>query len=132
MPTAEIQLHDIKPLMEIQEYSLYYFIALVVVGTILLISLVYLAIKWFKNRNKFNLRAEHSRLLKEISFQNPKRAAYDITFYGLTFRDDSERHRKAYELLVEELEAYKYKKDVTSFSDEAKHLFDIYLGLIDV
>ena len=132
MPENEIKLHDIKPLIEIQEYSFYYFLGAVFIGVVLVTLLGYLTYKWLKNRNRYNKRADHSQKLREIRFENPKKDAYDITFYGLTFRDDTPRHKKAYEALVHSLEVYKYKKDVPPFSDETKHLFDIYLGLIDV
>jgi len=132
MQNQEIQLHDIKPLLEIQEYSLYYFIVLVSVSIILLLGISYLLYKYFKNKKKFNIRKEHLKSLHEISFDDAKKAAYEITFYGATFKDDSQRHAKAYEHLLEHLEAFKYKKDVGAFSDDAKHYFEVYLGLIDV
>jgi uncharacterized membrane protein YcjF (UPF0283 family) len=132
MPTNEIQLHDIKPLIEIQEYSFYYFMALIALVIIVVVALSYLLFRWFKNRNKFNMRAEHLKLLKAIRFDEAKQDAYRITHYGMTFQDDSERHKKAYHELVEALEEYKYKKSVASFSDDVKHKYEIYLGLIDV
>jgi len=132
MPQNEIQLHDIKPLMEIQEYSFYYFLALVSLAVVITLGLLYLLFRWFKNRNKFNIRAENLKLLKTIKFTDPKKNAYDITFYGATFKDDSERHLKAFLELVEALEEYKYKKSVASFNEDVKHKHELYLGLIDV
>ena len=132
MQTQEIPLHDIKGLVEVQEYSLYYFSALVFIGVLLLLGVLYLLYKYLQNKKKFNLRKEHQRLLHEIDFSDAKKAAYEITQLGSTFKDDSERHQRAYELLVEDLEAYKYKKEVEAFSSESKHLLENYLGLIDV
>jgi len=132
MQNSMIQLHDIKPLMEIPEYSFYYFIVGVTLSTILLFSLLYLLLRWLKNRKKFNIKVAHSKLLHQINYKDAKKDAYAITLYGLTFKDETPRHQRAYEALVESLEAYKYKKDVPPFNDETKHLFEIYLGLIDV
>ena len=132
MPTNEIQLHDIKPLMEIQEYSFYYFLALLSLATVIVLGLLYLLFRWFRNRNKFNIRAEHLKLLKSVNFDSPKESAYKMTLYGATFKEDSERHMKAYDELVALLEEYKYKKTVDSFDDAVKHKYEIYLGLIDV
>ncbi|MEA1982619.1 MAG: hypothetical protein U9N39_03650 [Campylobacterota bacterium] len=128
----DIPLHDIKPLIEIQEYSLYYSVALGIVSTIILFSVLYLLIKYLKNRNKFNIRAEHLSLLNAITYEDAKKDAYDITLYGATFKDDSQRHSNAYRALVDSLEEYKYRKNVDAFSDETKHHIDIYLGMIDV
>ena len=131
MQGQEIPLHDIKGLVEIQDYSLYYFSVLVIVGFILFLGALYLLYKFLQNRKKFNLRKEHAKLLHKIKFSDAKKAAYEITQLGSTFKDDTPRHERAFELLVEDLESYKYKKDVSSFSSESKHLLENYLGLID-
>jgi len=128
----DIALHDIKPLIEIQEYSLYYLIALSTVVIIVLSALMYLAFKYLKNRKKFNVRKDNLSRLRAIDFSDAKSAAYAITTFGKTFKDDSERHIRAYDALLDELESYKYKKDVENFSDETKHIFETYLGLLDV
>lgn len=128
----DIPLHDIKPLIEIQEYSMYYLIGVSVIGVVLFLALAYLAFKYFKNRNQFNIRKFNLNKLKTIDFSEPKKAAYEITSYGLVFKDDSERHSRAFTSLQEDLESYKYKKNVDDFSDDTKHLFEIYLGMLDV
>jgi len=128
----KIPLHDIKPLVEIHEYSLYYFIGVSLFAALLLFGLLYLAYKWVKNRQKFNLRAEHYRLLNTVDYSNPKKAAYDLTLYGATFKDDSERHFKAYENMIEKLEKYKYKKNVENFDADTLHVIELYKEMIDV
>ncbi len=132
MQTKDIPLHDIKPLIEIQEYSLYYFIALVGVVSIVTLLLVYLLINYLKNRNSFNIRAEHLKLLKEINLNDTKNAAYEITLHGSTFEFDSEHHSRTYLTLVEDLETYKYKKNVESFNRETKNSIENYIGMLDV
>jgi len=129
---AEIPIHDIKPLIEIQEYSLYYFIVITIVAILLLLGVIYLAFRWYKNRQKFNIRAEHYKLLKNVDFSDSKKAAYDITYYGATFKDDSQRHERAYADMLEKLEKYKYKKEVELFDSETIHYIDLFEGLIDV
>ncbi|WP_457744180.1 hypothetical protein [Sulfurimonas sp.] len=129
---AAIPLHDIKPLLEIHEYSLYYFIAIIVIITLIAIGLSYLGFRWYKNRHKFNIRAEHYRLLKKVDFSQPKKAAYDVTFYATTFKDDSQQHVRAYENMLEKLEKYKYKKEVDAFDADTIHYIELFEGLIDV
>ena len=130
--TIDIPLHDIKPLLEIEEYSFYYLLALIALISTVVIGLLYLLVKYLQYRNKFNIRKEHLKSLHEIDFSDAKKAAYNITTYGYTFKEDGERQRSAYDSLVEHLEAYKYKKNVENFDEETKHSLDRYIGMIDV
>ncbi len=132
MQHTTIHLHDIKPLLEIPDYSFYYFLAIIVMVTILLFGILYLAYRWIKNRKKFNIRAEHYRLLKNVNYKNAKKAAYEITHYGETFKNDSPRHTRAYENMLEHLEQYKYKKDVEDFDSDTIHYIELFEGMIDV
>ncbi len=132
MQTKDIPLHDIKPLIEIQEYSFYYLLALVLVATIVVLGLSYLLYKYIKNRNSFNLRAEHLKLLKTLNLDDAKKAAYEITNYGLIFASDSEQNQRTYENLIDNLESYKYKKNVESFTKETKQGVENYIGMLDV
>jgi len=127
-----IPLHDIKPLIEIHEYSLYYFIGVSLLAALILLGFIYLAYKWYKSKKKFNIRAEHYKLLNTVDYSNPKKAAYDLTFYGATFIDDSERHLRAFENMIEQLEKYKYKKNVENFDVDTLHVIDFFNGMIDV
>ena len=128
----EIPLHDIKPLIEIHEYSLYYLIGVSILVVLILSGFIYLAYKWMKNRKKYNRRAHHYKMLYAVDYSNPKKAAYDLTFYGATFKDDSERHLKAYENMLEHLQKYKYKKNVEDFDADTSHVIELYKGMIDV
>ena len=130
--SIDIPLHDIKPLLEIQEYSFYYLLALIGVAVIVLVGVAFLLYKYVKHRNRFNIRKEHLKLIQEIDLSDAKKAAYNITTYGYTFRNDGERQKNAYDSLVELLEAYKYKKDVDAFDLETKHSFERYVGMLDV
>ena len=128
----DIPLHDIKPLLEVQEYSFEYLLVLIALGSLLFIGAAFLLYKYLQNRNKFNIRKEHLHLIKQVEFSDAKKASYDITFYGHTFKDDSERHTKAYEQLLHALEPYKYKKEVDSLDSETLHFIEIYLDMLDV
>jgi len=125
-------LHDIKPLLEIEDYSFYYFLALSIVVIFLVLAIIYLIVKWFKNRNKFNIRVENYKLLNKIDLEDTKNSAYLITLYGTTFKDDSQRHKEMFENINSRLESYKYKKNVPKFDDETLSYIEIYRGMIDV
>lgn len=127
----DIPLHDIKPIVEIQEYSLYYLIALVVFSLVVLSVIIYFLYLWYKKRNAFNLRKHHLELLSELDFSDTKNTAYAISSYGITFRDDSPRHKDMFENISERLEKYKYRKSVATFDEETLGYIEVYKGMLD-
>ena len=132
MQNYDIPLHDIKPIIEIQEYSMYYLLALVLVGVFLVVGTLYLLYKWMKSRNRFNIRKENLRLINELDLSKTKESAYLITSYGLTFKEDSPRHTSMYNNLSQRLEEYKYKKEVEGFDKEVLGYIELYKGMLDV
>jgi len=132
MPTQEIPLHDIKPLLAIDDYSLYYLIAIVTVVTLIVLGSAYLLYRHFRTKNRFNKRKEHYKILNNINLKQTKKAAYELTKYGATFMQDSPRHEKTYHDLLEHLQKYKYKKSVDDFDKETLRLIELYRGMIDV
>jgi hypothetical protein len=115
------KLKDIQSIVPIDEYSLYYFIALC--GAVLLSAclIMIIATKLYK---KIKSRPKKIALnkLKNIDFSNPKKAAYVITKHAKLFYKNS-----LYDQLIRELEIYKYKKNVPDFSNKSKDLFDSFL-----
>ena len=132
MQTNEIPLHDIKPLLEIQDYSFYYFLAVVSIVSIIVLALLYLMYRYFRGKKKFDIRKEHYKILQNINLKEPKKAAYLLTQYGATFAEDSDRHQKTYKEMLDKLEKYKYKKSVDDFDRETLRVIELYKGMIDV
>ncbi len=128
----DIPLHDIRPLMEVPDSSFGFFLVVLVVGVVLISSASYLLYNYLKRDKKINIRKEYYRALKKVDFKHPKEAAYQITFYGRLFADDSERLYEAYHNLVAYLEPYKYKQHVEPIDDESRSYYKIYLEMIDV
>ena len=127
----DIPLHDIKPIVEVEEYSLYYLLGLIGLGLIVLSVIVYFLYLWYKKRNAFNLRKHHLDLLSKLDFSDTKNTAYAISTYGLTFKDDSPRHQEIFNNINEKLEVYKYRKSVDSFDEETLGYIEIYKGMLD-
>ena len=127
-----IPLHDIKPLLEIHEYSLYYFIGVSTIVAIIALGGLFLLYKHFHNKKKFNIRREDLKKLNEIDLNDTKTAAYALSEYGATFKDDSERNHKTYHDLFDALEKYKYKKSVDEFDDDTLRIIELYRGMLDV
>lgn len=128
----DIPLHDIKPIVEVQEYSLYYFLGATLFALILVLGAAYLIYMLLQKRNRFNIRKEHFKLLNSLDLSDAKRSAYDVTIYGATFKNDSPRHQEMYENLINRLEVYKYKKDVDAYDGEIIGYIELYKEMIDV
>lgn len=126
----EIKIHDIKPLAQINDFSLYIYMLLWILGILLLFIIVFLIYKFFKNRSN-NKRKAYYKILENLDLNDSKISAYTITKYArLLVRN--EREVKLYEELNEELEAFKYKKEVGPLSDNVKIHFGRFMDTIDV
>ena len=110
----ELQLHDIKPLVEIPDSSSYYFSALVAVLVLLLALLAWGFVRFLQRKQAIDMQALYRRKLQEITLENTKSAAYDLTFYGTLIEKDEEQ-TAYFQALIEALEDFKYKKEVDSF-----------------
>jgi signal transduction histidine kinase len=128
----DIPLHDIKPLVDVPDNSFTIFIAVVILGVILLAVVIYFLYKYFSKAKKINQRKVNFEALSNIDFSDPKKAAYEITKYGLIFENDSERVYEAYHNLNTKLTSYKYKKEVENIDEETLGYYNILLGMIDV
>jgi len=129
---TDIPLHDIKPLLEIEDYSFYYFLGVSFLVLLLACGIIYFIYKYIKNKNRFNLKKEHLKLLNSINFSDAKKAAYEITLYGSSFKNDTKEHKEMYDKLVSKLEKYKYKKEVDPIDEETLEYFKIYKGMCNV
>ncbi len=132
MNPDDIKIRDIKPLLEVPDHSLYLFIAVIIVSLLVFAGVLYLAFKWIKAKNRLNLRRTTYQKLLHVDLSDSKKAAYEITRYGLVFKDDSPRNEEMYFNLIARLERYKYKKDVGPFEYEERSYLELYKGMIDV
>ena len=128
----DIPLHDIKPIVDVQEYSLYYLIGVIILWLIVLSVIIYFLYLWYKKRNAYNKREDHLKSLQDLDLSDTKNTAYALSMYGLTFKDDSPRHQEMYKNISERLMSYKYKKSVDAFDDETLGYIDVYRGMLDV
>lgn len=131
MRDSNIPINDIAPLVEIHDYSLYYFIALVIVTVVLVSALILALLKQIRKR-RINLRKERFSALSSVDFSDPKRAAYTISELGRVFAFDNERTSKAYHNLFERLAPYKYAPKVEMIDEETLGYYRLYIEIIDV
>ena len=130
MKDLNIPLNDIAPLVEIPDYSLYYFIAVVIIAVALSLALILALLKQIRKR-RVNLRKERFGALSSVDFSDPKRAAYTISELGRVFASDNERTEKAYHNLFERLAPYKYAPKVEMIDEETIGYYRLYLEIID-
>lgn len=131
MKDLNIPLNDIAPLVEIPDYSLYYFIAIVIVMWLFAASIAFIGWRYWKNKKR-SYRREMFDKLTHIDLNDPKSAAYTISHIGRIFEKDNERTAKAYHNLFERLTPYKYAPIVEKIDQETLGYFHLYLEMIDV
>lgn len=124
------KLNDIKELEKIPDNSLFIFSALILLGFIFLLILIFFIAKLIKNRKK-NPRKIYFKILKNVNFSDSKKSAYTITKYSRLIVSN-EREKKLAIELIESLEKYKYKKEVENIDNEVKAKFSIFMDSLDV
>ena len=124
------KLNDIKELEKIPDNSLFIFSALILLGFIFLLILIFFITKLIKNKKK-SPRKIYFDILKNIDFSNSKKSAYTITKYSRLIVSN-EREKKLAIELIESLEKYKYKKEVENIDNEVKAKFSIFMDSLDV
>ncbi|MEA2099713.1 MAG: hypothetical protein U9P72_06255 [Campylobacterota bacterium] len=128
----DIPLHDIKPLLEVEEYSLYYFLGASFLALVFLFGIIYLIYIYFKNKNAYNIRKDYLKKIELLNLKDTKKSAYALTLYGEIFKDDSPRHIEMYKNITQRLEPYKYKKTVDEFDKETLAYIELYKEMLDV
>lgn len=104
------KLRDIKDLMVIEEYSLYIFIAIVLISLLLLSFIVKKL--FFRKIKKSPIQIAKENLCN-LDFSNSKKSSYKLSKY-MAFLLEEEEFKKLEKTLVK----YKYKKTVLEFLKE--------------
>lgn len=126
----EIKINDIKNLSEIPDISLYIYMLLWMLGIAFIFILIFLVYKFFYNK-KGNERKKYYKTLKELDLSNAKQSAYTISKY-VRLLAQSEREKRLADELIEELEKYKYKKEVKELENDIKIIFARFMDSVDV
>ena len=123
-------LRDIKPLLEIPDYSYAIFLALALFMGLLVLSLVLILLRKFWIKRKIDMKKVYFERLKNVNWQRTKEAAYEVTFFGRYFIDE-QRVEEIYKQLIEMLEPYKYRKDVPDIDEETLKQYNLLVHVID-
>jgi hypothetical protein len=125
------ELRDIKPLLEIPDSSYYIYIALIALGVLLILGIVFFVVKKFLDNRKVNMNRVYLERLKNVDWSDSKQASYEVTFFGRSLLDVDARVEEIYNQLVPMLEAYKYRKEVPSIDDETMKQYNLLVHVID-
>jgi hypothetical protein len=125
----DIPIRDIKPLVEIEDYSIYLFYGFSLLGFIVFLSIAYFLFRYIKSKKSQSKREKYIEIISNIDFSNPKESAYKLTEYGRVLATDK-RSSDIYREFIEKLEAYKYKKSVPDIDDEIKRHHRLFLEVL--
>lgn len=124
------EINDIKNLVEIPDFSFYIFVLLCILFILVFTTLVFLIYKKIKHKKK-NLRKEYYKILKNIDFSNAKEDSYKISKY-LRLLAKNQKEKSLSNELINDLEQYKYKKEVNNINKKDILKFEIIMEIIDV
>ena len=119
------QLKDIKPIIVVPDVSLYYFLALLFVGLIVLIVLAMGVVRWIKKRQP-NKARQAREVLEKLTYEDAKASAYSITKWA-GYLADTEEQQALHVELIQRMATYKYKRDVPAFCEEDQQCVKAYL-----
>lgn len=124
------KIHDIKDIVKIPDNSIFVYFTLIFFAFIILLCIIIFIMKYFKNK-KEDKRKIYFNILKDIEFKDSKSDAYTITKYlRLLVNDD--REKRLAEDIINGLEVYKYKRNVSSIDTNTKNKLTTLLDIIDV
>jgi len=114
----ELQLKDIKPIVDINDNSLLILIALIAAVLIVVGIVSYFLYKKYVIKQRRYKKSETYRAkeaLKNLDYSNTKEAVYNFSKYAQYLANKSQQERL--EAILQELEKYKFKKDIDNLSN---------------
>lgn len=129
--SIDIPVHDVAPLLEINEYSLVWF-AVLVIGVLVVSYGVLKKMRLNENTKEVNARQQHYENLMDIDLTDPKKAAYTISREASFFARDNEQMLNTYSVLFKQLESYKYVPKAGVMDEECLALYRSYCQMIVV
>ncbi len=126
-----LKIHDIKPIVQIPDFTIYIYYSLIVVCFLVFMIIIYYIFKLFK-KSEISKEKKYFNILKNIDFKDTKKASYQISKYGRLLAN-SEREKRIIDDIHSSLEMYKYKKNIQSeISIDIKNQFEIFMDSLDV
>jgi len=124
------ELKDIKPLTEISDYSLILFIITIIIALIIGYKLFKKAYSYASAKCKICCMKYYFEQYKKIDWNNPKKASYEATKYGMLLAQDK-RRMEIFKQLRDRLDKYKYKKNIDKIDSETINYYNLYKQVCD-
>jgi len=124
------ELRDIKPLLEIPDYSYYMTMGLLVLSLLFATILLFFVIKRIFQNRKMNMQKLYFKALKSVDWTDSKQASYRVTYFGRKLSTDT-RSKEIFSQLLPMLEVYKYKKDVPRVDTQTLNQYNLLVHVID-
>lgn len=121
---------DIKPYLEIEDYSFYWLSAIILFGVVLFALLLWIAISRFLEHRRSNRDKFYLKKIKTIDWSDAKQAAYEVTYLGRLITKD-QRSSEIYDQLLPSLEQYKYKKEIPRLDEQSLALYNLFVQVLD-
>ena len=112
------ELRDIKGIVEVTDYSLYYLLGLVGLGIVVAFVAGTLLYRQLTKKDPLTQKKVAMELLEKFEFGDAKRSVYE--FSHLAQYAVNEEQRRELEALLSDLELYKFKKEVPELDEKLK------------
>lgn len=119
------QLRDIKPLVTIDDYSIYLYWGLWIFGLIAIGLVLNFLIRKYLVSRRVNLEKMYLSKIEGIDWSDSKRGSYEATEYGRFLAND-ERREGVYQDMVIALEKYKYQKVTPNIEPDDMAIVELY------
>ena len=122
-----MQIRDIKPILELNDYLLY---LLIVVFVLVVVSTIFLVVLKLIKKKRVDRKKILINQLRKIEFKDSKQTAYKITLISRKLAK-TDKEKELLNNLLQRLQKYKYHKDNILFKEEDKRYLDVFIGAID-
>jgi len=123
-------IRDIKPLIALHDLSLLIFVITILLGILIAFWLGRKAYKYARYSCKISCQKYFLVQFKNIDWQDPKRAAYEATKYGMYLARDK-RQKEIFNQLRVRLDRYKYKQNISKVDEETMRYYNLYVQVCD-
>jgi len=123
-------LRDIKPLIDINDYSLILLILTILFGLFLGYKLFKVAFNYAIKNCKIDCEKYYFYMYSNVDWNNPKEAAYLATKYGAVLAKDK-RRKELFRQLRAKLDELKYKKEVVNVDSQTLNYYNLYKQVCD-
>ncbi len=124
------KLHDIKPLIAITDYSMFLLIVTILIGIVIAFILFKKGYNYAISHCKIDCEKYFFIQYSKVDWSNPKKAAYDATYYGMRLARDK-RRREIFKQLRVRLDKYKYKQDYKEVDKDTLNYYNLYKQVCD-